>query len=176
MSSNPEVQKPEVQKPEVEKPEVEKPEAKKLPRGIQPKRSQVVKLASPDVVAAVKKPLPSGQLDAADQSFAGIPSPPIDKKQEKAFIESRANPLIKPLISPLRPVQADSGPSLPAAPIAIKKPLKHAKKTPDYVPREQKLNPEIEEKIVTELSPIFKEYQDKSTLNLDTKYLSIRFI
>ena len=100
MSSRPEVQKPDVQS---------KPEAKKPPRGIQPKRSQVVKLASPDVVAAVKKPLPSGQLDAADQSFAGIPSPPIDKKQEKVFKESRANPLIKPLISPLRPVQADSG-------------------------------------------------------------------
>ena len=109
MSSNPEVQS--------------KPEAKKPPRGIQPKRSQVVKLASPDVVAAVKKPLPAGQLDAADQSFAGIPSPPIDKKQEKVFIKSRANPLINPLLSPLRPVQADSGPSLPAAPIAIKKRL-----------------------------------------------------
>jgi hypothetical protein len=154
MSSKPEVLKPEV------KSEVLKPDIKKPPRGIQPKRSQVVKLASPDVVAAVKKPLPSGQLDAADQSFAGIPSPPIDKKQEKAFIESRANPLIKPLISRLRPVQEDSGPSLPPAPIATKKPLKHAKKTPDYVARTQKLDLEIQEKIDTELAPIFKEYQD----------------
>jgi len=145
------------------RPEVLKPDIKKPPRGIQPKRSQVVKLASPDVVAAVKNPLPSGQLDAADQSFAGIPSPPIDKKQEKIFIKSRANPLINPLISPLRPVQADSGPSLPAAPIAIKKPLKHAKKTPDYVKREQKLDPETQEKIDTQLAPIFKEYQDTQT-------------
>ena len=72
------------------KPELQKPEVKKPPRGIQPKRSQVVKLASPDVVAAVKKPLPSGQLDAADQSFAGIPSPPIDKKQEKIFIKIKS--------------------------------------------------------------------------------------
>ena len=146
MSSNPDTQKPEVKKPQ---------------RGIQPKRSQVIKLASPDVVASVKKALPSGQLDAAPQSFAGIPPPPTDKKQERAFIESRANPLIKPIISLQRPVaEVASGPSLPPAPIAIKKPLKHAKKTPNYIKREQKLDPEIQEKINTQLAPIFKEYQD----------------
>lgn len=164
MSSKPEVQS---------KPEVLKPEAKKPQRGIQPKRSQVVKLASPDVVAAVKKPLPSGQLDAADQSFAGIPSPPIDKKQEKVFKESRANPLIKPLLSVPRPVQADSGPSLPAAPIATKKPLKYAKKTPDYIGRTQKLDPETQEKIDTELAPIFKEYQDtQNSIESNNPYLT----
>ena len=160
-------------KPEVQKPELQKSEVKKPPRGIQPKRSQVVKLASPDVVAAVKKPLPSGQLDAADQSFAGIPSPPIDKKQEKVFIKSRANPLINPLLSPMRPVQEDSGPSLPAAPIATKKPLKHAKKTPDYIERKQTLEPEIQEKVDTELAPIFKEYQDKqNTIESANPYLT----
>ena len=37
------------------RPEVQKPDIKKPPRGIQPKRSQVVKLASPDVVAAVTR-------------------------------------------------------------------------------------------------------------------------
>ena len=170
MSSKPEVQ-PEVQ-PEVKKPEVQ-PEVKKPPRGIQPKRSQVVKLASPDVVAAVKKPLPSGQLDAADQSFAGIPSPPIDKKQEKVFKESSANPLIKPRISVPRPVQEDSGPSLPPAPIATKKPLKHTKKTPDYIERKQTLDPEIQEKVDTELAPIFKEYQDKqNTIESANPYLT----
>jgi len=169
-----EVPKSEVPKSEVPKSEVvQKPEVKKPPRGIQPKRSQVVKLASPDVIAAVKKPLPAGQLDAADQSFAGIPSPPIDKKQEKAFKESRANPLIKPLISVMRPVQADSGPSLPAAPIAIKKPLKHAKKTPDYIERTKKLDPEVQGKIDTELAPIFKEYQDtQSAIESNNPYLT----
>ena len=155
------------------KPEVPKPEVPKPQRGIQPKRSQVVKLASPDVVAAVKKPLPSGQLDAADQSFAGIPSPPIDKKQEKAFKESRANPLIKPLFSVPRPTPAATGPSLPAAPIAIKKPLKHAKKTPDYIERTKKLDPEVQEKIDTQLAPIFKEYQDtQNTIESNNPYLT----
>lgn len=131
-------------------------------KGIQPKRSAVVKLASPEVVAAVKQPLPAGQLEAAPQSFAGIPPPPIDKKRERVFVESRANPLVKPLPGALpRPVPADSGPSLPAAPIAKKKPLKLAKKTPDYIPREQKLDPEIQEGIDTKLDPLFKEYQLK---------------
>ena len=173
MSSKPEVPKPEVPKPEVPKPEVPKPEVPKPQRGIQPKRSQVVKLASPDVVAAVKNPLPSGQLDAADQSFAGIPSPPIDKKQEKVFIKSRANPLITPLLSVMRPTPADTGPSLPAAPIAIKKPLKHAKKTPDYIERTKKLDPEVQGKIDIELAPIFKEYQDtQNTLESNNPYLT----
>ena len=93
------------------------------PKGIQPKRSAIVKLASPEVVAAVKQPLPAGQLEAAPQSFAGIPPPPIDKKKERVFAESLANPLVKPLPGALpKPVPADSGPSLPAAPIAKKKP------------------------------------------------------
>jgi hypothetical protein len=132
------------------------------PKGVQPKRSIAVKLASPEVIAAVKQPLPAGQLEAAPQSFAGIPPPPIDKKKERVFVESKVNPLVKPLPGALpRPVPADSGPSLPAAPIATKKPLKLAKKTPDYVPREQKLDPETQEGIDTKLDPIFKEYQLK---------------
>ena len=129
-------------------------------RGVQPKRSQIVKLASPDVVAAMKHPLPTGQLDAAAQSFAGIPSPPIDKKQERVFAESMVNPLLKPLKSAV-PRPAPTGPSLPAAPIAIKKPLKHAKKTPDYVARSEgkQIDPEVQEKIDTQLNPILKQYQ-----------------
>jgi hypothetical protein len=131
-------------------------------KGIQPKRSTVVKLASPEVVAAVKQPLPAGQLEAAPQSFAGIPPPPIDKKKERVFVESRVNPLVKPLPGTLpRPVPEDAGPSLPAAPIAKKKALKHTKPTPDYTPREQKLDPEIQEGIDTKLDPIFKQYQNK---------------
>ena len=131
------------------------------PRGVQPKRSQVVKLASQDVIAAVKKPLPAGQLEAAPQSFGGIPPPPIDKKRERVFAESMVNPLLNPLPGALpRPTPEDQGPSLPAAPTIKKKPLKHAKKTPDYIPRSQKLDPEVQEGIDTKLSPIFKEYQE----------------
>jgi hypothetical protein len=130
------------------------------PKGIQPKRSAVVKLASPDVIAAVKQPLPAGQLEAAPQSFAGIPPPPIDKKKERVFAASLANPLVKPLPGALpKPVPADSGPSLPAAPIVRKKQLRHAKKTPDYVPRAQKLDPSTQEAI--DEIPIFKDYQEK---------------
>jgi hypothetical protein len=132
------------------------------PKGVQPKRSAIVKLASPEVVAAVKQPLPAGQLEAAPQSFAGIPPPPIDKKKERVFVESRVNPLVKPLPGALpRPVPEDSGPSLPAAPIAKKKPLRHVKPTPDYTPRAQKLDPEIQEGIDTKLDPVFKQYQEK---------------
>jgi hypothetical protein len=131
-------------------------------KGVQPKRSTVIKLASPEVIAAVKQPLPVGQLEVAPQSFAGIPSPPIDKKKERIFIESRVNPLVKPLpgVQP-KPIPEDSGPSLPAAPIAKKKALKYSKPTPDYTPRSQKLDPEIQEGINTKLDPIFKQYQDK---------------
>ena len=127
-------------------------------RGVQPKRSAIVKLASPEVVAAVKQPLSTGQLEAAPQAFAGV-APPIDRKQERVFAASLANPLLKPLPGALpKPVPADAG--LPAAPIAKKKPLKLAKKTPDYIPRAQKLDLNVQEGIDTKLSPIFKEYQD----------------
>jgi hypothetical protein len=143
------------------KPEVKTEAAPSRPKGVQPKRSGVVKLASPEVVAAVKQPLPSGQLEAAPQSFGGIPAPPIDKKQERVFAQSKVNPLIKPLPGALpKPVPADSGPSLPAAPIAKKKPLRLAKTTPDYIPRELTLDPELQEDIDTKLDPIFKQYQD----------------
>ncbi len=140
------------------KPEGSEPKGVQPRRGVQPKRSAVVKLASAEVVAAVKQPLPAGQLEAAPQSFAGV-APPIDRKQERVFAASLANPLLKPLPgAPPKPLPADAG--LPAAPIAKKKPLKLAKKTPDYVPREQKLDPDVQEGIDTKLAPIFKEYQD----------------
>lgn len=131
------------------------------PRGVQPKRSAVVKLASPEVIASVKQPLPTGQLDAAPQSFAGTPPPPIDKRRERVLVSSLANPLIKPLTGPLpRPVPEDSG--LPRAPIPTKKPLKlAAKKTPDYTPPSYTVDPEVQEMIDTKMDPIFKEYQTK---------------
>jgi hypothetical protein len=139
-----------------------KPQAPTKPKGVQPKKSGVIKLASPEVIAAVKQPLPSGQLEAAPQSFAGIPPPPIDKKQEKIFVASRANPLVKPATGLLKPVPEDTGPSLPAAPIAVKKPLKHVtKKTPDYTPPTRKVHPDLQEQIDTTMAPIFKEYETK---------------
>ena len=144
------------------------------PKGIQPKRSTVVKLASPEVVAAVKQPLPAGQLDAAPQSFGGIPPPPIDKKKERIFAQSLANPLLKPVPGALpKPVPGSLGPSLPQAPIAKKKILKLAKITPDYIPREKKLDPEIQEGINTKLDPIFKEYQEsQDKIESNSPYLT----
>jgi hypothetical protein len=129
------------------------------PKGVQPKRSAIVKLASPEVIASVKQPLPTGQLDAAPQSFAGTPPPPIDKKRERVLVQTLTNPLIKPLTGPLpKPLPEDAG--LPKAPIATKKPLKFAaKKTPDYTPPSYKVDPEIQEMIDTKMDPIFKEYQ-----------------
>ena len=127
------------------------------PKGVQPKRSAVIRLASPEAIAAAKPQLPSGQLEAAPQSFAGTP-PPINEKQERVFASSLANPLLKPLPKHIpSPRPADSGPSLPAPPISRKPKLKHAKKTPDYVPRSQTLDPSTQ-KIIDEI-PILKDYQ-----------------
>ncbi len=135
------------------------------PKGVQPKRSTVVKLASPEVIAAVKQPLPSGQLEAAPQSFAGVPPPPIDKKLERVFAASLVNPLEKPLPKRLpRPVPEDSGASLPPPPIPTKKPLKLAKKTPDYNPPSRYVPKDLQEELNSGTMPeIFKEYQTKQT-------------
>lgn len=137
-------------------------------RGVQPKRSAVVKLASPDVVALVKHPLPTGQLDVAPQSFTGIP-PPIDSKTERIFAESLANPLIKPAPQLPKRIAVESGTSLPPPPpIAKKTPLKLAHTTPDYLPRTHKLDSELQEGIDTKLSPLFKDYQ-KSQNQIESK-------
>jgi hypothetical protein len=151
-----------------------KPKGVLPPRGVGFKKSAVAKLASPEVIEAVKQPLPAGQLEAAPQSFAGIPPPPIDKKKERVFAESAANPLLKPLPGPLpKPVQADSGPSLPEAPVAKKRELKLAKKTPDYIPREQTLPEDIQKGVETKLDPIFKQYQDdQNKIESNNPYLT----
>jgi hypothetical protein len=128
------------------------------PRGVQPKRSGIVKLASQDVIEAVKQPLPSGQLEATPQSFAGTPSP-TDKKAERIFAQSMINPLIKPpAVPPPRPKPEDTGPSLPKAPIAKRKPLQHVDTTPDYTPRKHKLK-ETDQEIIDEKYPELKGYQ-----------------
>ena len=129
------------------------------PKGVQPKKSAAAKKVSGDVLAAYADPLPTGQLDAAPQSFAGVPPPPTPKKQERVFAAAAANPLVNPLPGPLpQRLPEDSGPSLPKAPIAKRKPLRMAKKTPDYVPRSQSIDPEIKERL-DELSPTFSQYQ-----------------
>jgi hypothetical protein len=144
------------------------------PKGVQPKRSKVVKLASPEVIAAVKQPLPSGQLEAAPQSFAGVPPPPIDKKQERVFAASLVNPLEKPLPGPLpKPVPENTGPSLPPPPIPVKKQLKLAKKTPDYNPPSRQVPGELQEEINDKMPIIFKEYQTaQSDIETTNPYLT----
>lgn len=109
------------------------------PKGVQPGRCSVMKLATPETIEAMKLPPPKGQLDVVPQSFQGIPPPPITSVQKKAREEARANPLLMPGMGPLLSMAADSGPSLPAAPIAKKKQLRMVKETPDYRPIERTL-------------------------------------
>jgi hypothetical protein len=141
------------------KPEGIKPETAARPRGVQPKRSGVVKLASAEVIAAVKQPVPSGQLEPVAQSFAGIPPPPTTKKSERVLIAAEANPLLNPVAKLPKKLPEDSGASLPPPPLAKKKPLKYAKKTPDYQARTQGVDAELQEDIDTKMDPIFKQYQ-----------------
>ena len=49
-------------------------------KGVPRKKSGIVKLASPEVIAAVRLPVPLGQLEAVAQSFDGISGiPPTPK-------------------------------------------------------------------------------------------------
>ena len=142
-----------------------KPEAKEEPkklRGVQPKKSGLIRLATSEVLSAVKEPVPSGQLEAVPQSFAGIPPSPISRQQERVLVASLTNPLIKPLAGPLpKRLPADTGPSLPAPPTVKTRTLRFAKPTPDYTPRAEKVDVELQEAINTTMPPIFKEYQEK---------------
>jgi len=51
-------------------------------KGIQPKRCKVVQLASKEIIASVKKPVPSGQLEPITQSFTPTIKP-REKKEKK---------------------------------------------------------------------------------------------
>jgi len=139
----------------------------KKPRGVQPKKpSGVVKLATPEVISAVKQPVPAGQLEATPQSFGGIPAPtpPIGRRQERIFVASLANPVITPLTGPLpKRVPSDTGPSLPAPPPPTRstKPLRFIKPTANYVARTQDVDEDLQADIDTKMEPIFKEYQVK---------------
>ena len=130
-------------------------------KGVQPKKSALAKKAAPEVLATLKQPLPAGQLDAAPQSFAGEPAPPKGRAQEKVFAAAAANPLLNPLPGALPPrAPADTGPSLPKAPIARRKPLRLVKKTPDYIPRRQTLDPTLREPL-DDINPVLGQYIDK---------------
>jgi hypothetical protein len=118
------------------------------PKGVPQKKSSIVKLASNEVIATVKQPVPSGQLALVPQSFAGVPSPTLKS--------TKTNPLLNPAQRKKIPENS----SLPPPPIA-KKILKHAEKTPDYHARSQTVDEDLQEEINTKMNPIFKEYQIK---------------
>jgi hypothetical protein len=138
---------------------ITKPEAPAKPKGVQPRRSGVVKLASAEVIAAVKQPVPSGQLEPVAQSFAGVPPPPTTKKSERVLLAAETNPLLNPVPKLPKKTPEDTGASLPPPPLAKKKALKYAKKTPDYQARTQGVDAELQDAIDTTMEPIFKEYQ-----------------
>ena len=92
----------------------------KVTKGVIKRRSAVVKLASSEVIAAVKQPVPSGQLESVTQSFNGSPTK------------------IKPKPKPIKIIKA-----------------------PKIHTRIQEVDAELQEKIDTEMKPIFKEYQIK---------------
>jgi len=94
-----------------------KPEVKS--RGIQPKRSTVIKLASNEIISAVKQPLPKDPIEAVSQAFSGEAPPPIGNKKKSAIAKSLVNPLLNPLPKLIpSPVPEDA--SLPEAPIKKK--------------------------------------------------------
>ena len=130
-------------------------------KGVQRKKSEVVKLASQDVIEAVKQPLPTGQLEAVAQSFAGIPPPPTAKQTQRVLLAAQTNPLINPDPKLPKKLPEDTGASLPPPPLESKKPLKYSKKTPDYFGRRQSIDKDLQDAIDTKMDPIFKEYQTK---------------
>jgi len=144
-----------------------KPEVKS--RGIQPKRSTVIKLASNEIISAVKQPLPKDPIEAVSQAFSGEAPPPIGNKKKSAIAKSLVNPLLNPLPK-LIPTPLPEDATLPEAPIK-KKQLKHAKETPDYQPRKIQLDSmlkdlldknEIKKEAKGEEST-FKKYQEDQT-------------
>ena len=108
------------------------------PKGVPQKKSSIVKLASNEVIATVKQPVPSGQLALVPQSFAGVPSPTLKS--------TKTNPLLNPAQRKKIPENS----SLPPPPIA-KKILKHAEKTPDYHARSQTVDEDLQEAIDTKI-------------------------
>jgi len=131
---------------------------RKLPQG-------VIKLATPDLIAAQKQPVPTGQLEAIEQSFAGIPPPPTTKKEEELLAASASNPLLYPKKQPKK-IPADTGASLPPPPVAIKKPLKYVKETDDFKQRKRTINSPLQSFINN--NPLLKQYQDTQA-NIETK-------
>jgi hypothetical protein len=113
------------------------------PHGVKAGRSAIMKLATPEMIEAMKLPPPKGQLDVLPQSFQGSPAPPIKPSEAKLRKEAQENPLLLPGMGPKLSLSKmaveDGGPSLHEAPIAKVKKLRMVKETPDYRPIERTL-------------------------------------
>jgi hypothetical protein len=124
---------------------------RKLPQG-------VVKLLPKEAMVAQMQPIPSGQLETMVQSFQGITPPPTSKKEEEKIKPSLANPLLHPPIIPKKmKIPADTGPSLPKAPIAKKKPLRYVQDTMDFKKRVRAVDAPLQGYI--DNHPTLKGYQ-----------------
>jgi hypothetical protein len=136
-----------------------------------------MRLAPPELIEAMKSPAPSGQLDVAPQSFYGIPPPPITPAQKKLRDQARANPLSMPGMGPCPSGAAcsvlqtegpllsiaQSGPSLPPAPMAKKKSLRMIKATPDYQP----IHREVPVEQVEDIQRVMEKREDGSSIAAD---------
>ena len=146
-------------------------------KGVPPRKCSVMRLAPPELIEAMKSPAPSGQLDVAPQSFYGIPPPPITPAQKKLRDQARANPLSMPGMGPCPSGAAcsvlqtegpllsiaQSGPSLPPAPMAKKKSLRMIKATPDYQP----IHREVPVEQVEDIQRVMEKREDGSSIAAD---------
>lgn len=77
--------------------------------GIKAGRSSIMKLATPEMIEAMKLPPPKGQLDILPQSFQGAPPPSMAPSQKKAVEAARENPLLMPGMGPMISISKSSG-------------------------------------------------------------------
>ena len=131
-------------------------------KGVPPRKCAAVKLATREVIDAMKSPAPTGQLEVAPQSFHGIPPPPMTQAQKKVRDQSRANPLSMPGMGPLLSAAA-SGPSLPAPPMMKVKSLRMIQPTPDYRP----IHRAVPVEQLPEIKDVMKKRDDDSSIAID---------
>jgi hypothetical protein len=126
-------------------------------KGVPPRKSSVMKLATPEMIDALKSPVPSGHLDVAPQSFHGIPPMKQAQKRDQA-VKPLSMPGMGSLIS-----MADNGPSLPAPPIMKKKSLQMIQATPDYRP----IHREVPMDQLEEIKRVMEKRDDNSSIAAD---------
>jgi hypothetical protein len=142
-------------------------------KGFVRKLPGVIKLAPPEVIAAQKQPVPSGQLEAVPQSFAGVPPPPTGERQKQRLAASQANPLLKPSIQRPPKQPANSGASLPPPPQGAKRPLRFVKETSDFKRRQHTVTPQLQNYIDLDRNPRLKGYQEaQSSIETNNPYLT----